>query len=177
MLQNCSLLPIPSRPLGSFPRIELHRPQASRHIVQFYENDRFIIENVSFLAANSLRNGDSSVLIATGPHLNRIDERLSSSGFDLREIPNRGRYIALDAAESSHNFWSTIGPTTQNLTKSSAKLSATRPGKARMVLSSRSVKWWLSFALPIGCPLLCVSNSCGTIWPGRTDFRCVAHIP
>jgi hypothetical protein len=84
--------------------LELHRPQACRHIVQFYENDRFIIDNVSFLAATSLRNGNSSLLIATGPHLNHIEERLSSSGFHLGEFRDCERYLALDAAETLSQF-------------------------------------------------------------------------
>jgi len=84
--------------------LELPHWQASRHVVQFYEDDRFVIENVSFMAARSLSSGDSSVLIATRPHLDRIESKLSDAGFDLCELHRARRYIALDAAETLSQF-------------------------------------------------------------------------
>src|SRR5579863_4537796 len=90
--------------IRSLDFLELQRPQARRHIVQFYEDDQVIIESVSFLVANSLSNGDSSILIATSSHLRQIEQRLANAGFDLREFREGERYFALDAAETLTQF-------------------------------------------------------------------------
>jgi MEDS: MEthanogen/methylotroph, DcmR Sensory domain len=92
--------------LLSVPRINcpdllaLHKPETSGHVVQFYEDDTFVIENVSYLAAKSLTAGDSSFLVATGSHFDGIQKRLTSCGLDLNRFREAGRYVALDAAET-----------------------------------------------------------------------------
>ncbi len=97
--------------------LDLPRPQASRHIVQFYEDETFVIENVSFMVARSLSSGDSSILIATRPHLDRMEAKLSDAGFDLRELHRAQRYIALDAAETLSRFLLISGLTKQSSKK------------------------------------------------------------
>jgi superfamily I DNA/RNA helicase len=84
--------------------LALHRPRAAGHVVQFYESDRFLIENISYLAANSLKAGDPSVLVGTRPHLDGIEERLIESGLDLARLQEAGRYVALDAAATLSQF-------------------------------------------------------------------------
>jgi hypothetical protein len=78
--------------------LALHRSQSAGHIVQFYENDAIVIEIVSYIASNSLQAGNSSIVITTRPHLERIEEQLIASGRDLGEPQKIGHYIALDAA-------------------------------------------------------------------------------
>jgi hypothetical protein len=70
-----------------------------RHIVQFYENDAFIIENVVALVGNDLNEGGASIFAATPPHLEGIATRLSATGLDLEMLRKEGRYVELDAAE------------------------------------------------------------------------------
>jgi hypothetical protein len=73
----------------------LHNPETLGHFVQFYEDDVFMVENVSYLVGRSLSAGNSSVLIATESHLNLIENRLAD--LDLKELRAAGRYVALDA--------------------------------------------------------------------------------
>src|ERR1700694_4483116 len=84
--------------------LALHKPETSGHVVQFYEDDTFMIENVSYLVAKSLTAGDSSVLVATETHLDRIQTRLTSCGLVLNRFREVGRYVALDAAETLSQF-------------------------------------------------------------------------
>jgi MEDS: MEthanogen/methylotroph, DcmR Sensory domain len=78
----------------------LHNPETSGHFVQFYVDDAFVIENVSYLAERALSAGNSSVLIATESHLRAIENRLTQSGVDLEQP----RYVALDAESTLSRF-------------------------------------------------------------------------
>jgi MEDS: MEthanogen/methylotroph, DcmR Sensory domain len=79
--------------------LAFHRPEsAGQHCVQFYEQDSFLVEYISYLAANALETGSSSVLIATASHLSAIEKRLAPVGLD--QFRDAGRYVALDAAET-----------------------------------------------------------------------------
>jgi hypothetical protein len=80
--------------------LELHRPESAQHFVQFYEDDSFVIGNIAYLAAKALEAGDSSVIVATDPHLNAIAERLLSFGLDLEGPRESGRYAAVDAGQA-----------------------------------------------------------------------------
>jgi MEDS: MEthanogen/methylotroph, DcmR Sensory domain len=84
--------------------LSLHKAESAQHIVQFYEDDSSIIENVSFLAAKALAAGDSTVLVATEFHLERIRERLRSYALNLDALNESGRFLAVDAAETLARF-------------------------------------------------------------------------
>jgi DcmR-like sensory protein len=90
--------------------LALHRPQVVGHVVQFYNNDKFLIENVSYLATKSLGAGDASILVATRSHLDRIEERFIESGLDIAGLRKAGRYIPLDAAATLSQFLLADGP-------------------------------------------------------------------
>jgi hypothetical protein len=77
-----------------------HRSHGAGHIVQFYDSDVVVIENVSNLAECSLRAGDATILIATMAHLDSIERRLGSAGLDLGSLRASGLLIALDAADT-----------------------------------------------------------------------------
>jgi hypothetical protein len=84
--------------------LRLHRPESAQHIVQFYEDESFIIENVSFVAAKAFAAGDSSVLVATDSHLEQIRERLAFVDLNLEALREAGRYVAVDANEALSRF-------------------------------------------------------------------------
>jgi MEDS: MEthanogen/methylotroph, DcmR Sensory domain len=73
-------------------------------MVEFYEDDSAVIENVAYLAEKSLREGSSTVLIATPEHRARIHERLLRSGLDLEAAREAGQYVTLDAAATMAQF-------------------------------------------------------------------------
>ena len=59
---------------------------SSSHLVQFYENDAYLVDSVSRTIGESLENGDGAVIIATRAHREALEERLTTNGLDLRSI-------------------------------------------------------------------------------------------
>jgi MEDS: MEthanogen/methylotroph, DcmR Sensory domain len=84
--------------------LRLYRPESAQHIVQFYEDELVIIENVAFLSANALDAGHSSVLIATEPHLQRIATRMTDFGINPDSIKESGRFVAVEAGQALSRF-------------------------------------------------------------------------
>lgn len=80
--------------------LPLLRPETRGHVVQFYEHDAFLVENVTYLVGKSLSAGDSSVLVATSSHVGSMEKLLMRRGFDLKSLRAAGRYVALDANET-----------------------------------------------------------------------------
>jgi hypothetical protein len=85
--------------------LRLHMPESSsQHLVQFYEDESSIVENVAYLAARTLASGDSSVVVATEAHLEQIWQRLAFSSLDLEAAQESGRYVTIDASKALSKF-------------------------------------------------------------------------
>jgi hypothetical protein len=98
-LRHGNLIALP-RDRGCPELLRLHEPESAQHLVQFYEDESFVIENVSYLAANALASGGSAVIAATAPHLEQIRERLAASALNLDAARDSDRYVTLDAAKA-----------------------------------------------------------------------------
>jgi PAS domain S-box-containing protein len=76
------------------------------HSVQFYEQEDFLLDEVSGFIGAGLQAGQVGLVIATRPHLEGLERRLkaghASSGRDSSWGPDR--YVALDAAETLSKF-------------------------------------------------------------------------
>lgn len=77
---------------------------SSEHLVQFYEDEAFLIKSVSEFVAAGLGIGEKVVIIATGPHRAGIDQALIKAGLDPETARSRGNYLALDAASTLAGF-------------------------------------------------------------------------
>ena len=77
------------------PRTEHHA-----HVVQFYSEDKFLLEELSQFIGTALRAGSSAVIIATRGHADNLGQRLNNQGIDLAKAVADGRYVALDASET-----------------------------------------------------------------------------
>jgi len=84
----------------SAPCVDWREIGPSEHLVQFYETDAFLLEGVSYFIGSALRAGDAAIIVATEAHRAGIEERLQTDGLDLAAARARGRYVALDAAET-----------------------------------------------------------------------------
>lgn len=85
--------------------LRLHKPESSsQHLVQFYEDESSIVENVAYLAARTLASGDSSVIVATEAHVEQIRQRLASSSLDLDAARKSGRYVTVDSSKALSKF-------------------------------------------------------------------------
>lgn len=80
--------------------LRLHRPESAEHFVQFYQDDSFVIDNISYLTAKALEAGDSAIMIATDSHLTALEARLRSFGIELDLLRESARYTALSAADA-----------------------------------------------------------------------------
>ena len=68
------------------------------HLVQFYEEDGFLIEEVSAFLGAGLDAGQGGLVIATSPHRAEIDRRVAAGAV----APDQ--YVSLDASETVSRF-------------------------------------------------------------------------
>lgn len=68
------------------------------HFVQFCETDAFLVQSVSKFISTGLMEGDATIILATQPHREGIEEQLKAEGLTLTVARARGKYMALDAA-------------------------------------------------------------------------------
>lgn len=73
---------------------------ARRHEVGFYFDDGLLVDQVAQFIGAALRSGNAAIVLATSWHRDSIVTKLQAQGFDLGAAIERGRYIALDAAEA-----------------------------------------------------------------------------
>jgi signal transduction histidine kinase len=70
------------------------------HVVQFYGQDGFLIDELSRFIGTALRTGESAVVIATMEHRDGLARKLKAQGLDTTKAFAQGRYVSLDAAET-----------------------------------------------------------------------------
>jgi len=71
----------------------------SAHTVQFYREDRFLVEALTQYIGTALTNGDAAIVIATEAHIAALARDLHANGFDIAKAVAEGRYQSFDAAE------------------------------------------------------------------------------
>jgi MEDS: MEthanogen/methylotroph, DcmR Sensory domain len=74
------------------------------HVVQFYSEDRFLLDELPHFIGAALAAGNSAVVIATRGHADSLSQRLKEQGIDLDLAIADGRYVAFDAAETLARF-------------------------------------------------------------------------
>lgn len=74
------------------------------HVVQFYSDDSFLLEELRHVIGTALTGGSSAVILATRSHNDSLTDRLKRDGLDLTKIATEGRYQALDATEVLSQF-------------------------------------------------------------------------
>src|SRR5579863_6007759 len=72
----------------------------SAHVVQFYGEDGFLLDELSRFIGTALGAGEAAVVIATREHREGLAARLNAWGLDTTKAIAQGRYITLDAAET-----------------------------------------------------------------------------
>ncbi|HEX9987628.1 MAG TPA: ATP-binding protein [Chloroflexia bacterium] len=74
------------------------------HRVQFYDDDAFLLDELSRSIGSALGAGDSAIVIATKEHREGLAQRLEARGLDITRAAGEGRYVSLDAAETLSKF-------------------------------------------------------------------------
>src|SRR5579864_704799 len=91
-------------PVGSVPGNMLGSGDEKSHIVQFYDDDSFLIETLGRSLVPILAGGDSAVVIGTAQHRLALAQALEAGGINVSEAAKAGRYVAQDASESLAQF-------------------------------------------------------------------------
>jgi PAS domain S-box-containing protein len=94
----------------STPSLDWSEIGDGEHFVQFYENDKHLINSASAYVARALVSGEGAVIIATGDHRNRIQRILKRRGIDVAAARESGQYLALDAAQTLAQFMTAGSP-------------------------------------------------------------------
>lgn len=87
--------------------IESHRTEGCQphdHVVNFYDTDDDLVDDVGQALADGLSAGEAVVVIATAAHRDSLAAKLIEHGIDLVAARDAGRYRALDAAETLAAF-------------------------------------------------------------------------
>jgi signal transduction histidine kinase len=74
------------------------------HGVQFYSQDKFLIDELSEYIGNALRSGDAAIVVCTGQHRDSLLQSLSTRGLAAGEVMEQGRFVVLDARQMLDTF-------------------------------------------------------------------------
>jgi PAS domain S-box-containing protein len=74
------------------------------HVVQFYQEDRLLIEELASLIGTSLVSGDAAIVVATKAHRQALARNLMAHGMNIFKATAEGRYLAIDAEETLAQF-------------------------------------------------------------------------
>src|ERR1700732_619866 len=80
------------------------------HVVQFYGEDGFLLDELSRFIGTALGAGEGAIVIATKEHRNGLEQRLKAWGLDTTQAVLQGRYVSLDAAETLAKIMQGDGP-------------------------------------------------------------------
>ena len=89
---------------SSIPTTLVRSSVPHHHEVQFYEDDRILLDGLSRTIGSALGAGDSAIVIATKPHRKALNELMNARGLNVPLAVQQGRYIQLDAAETLSKF-------------------------------------------------------------------------
>jgi signal transduction histidine kinase/ActR/RegA family two-component response regulator len=71
--------------------------QDGEHVVQFYEDDVYLVDVVAPFLARGLNNGEQVIVLATGVHRAQLAAKLASLGGDVHAETRAGRITMRDA--------------------------------------------------------------------------------
>jgi signal transduction histidine kinase len=77
-----------------------------RHGVQFYSQDKFLLQELSEYIGNALRAGEAAIVVATEEHRGGLLPWLTAQGLDVAELLEQGRFVAMDAEQVLATFMS-----------------------------------------------------------------------
>lgn len=83
-----------------------HQHGDHQHGVQFYSQDKFLLEELSEYIGNALRGQDAAIVVATDAHRNGLLQWLTVQGLDVAALIERGRLVLMDAAQLLATFMS-----------------------------------------------------------------------
>lgn len=98
-LDRPQTLPFPPAPQIEPPADWTHVPR-SEHLVEFYDDESFLVQSVAAFIAAGLEQGEAGLIIATAAHGQAICERLGLLGLDIHALQASQKLQLLDAADT-----------------------------------------------------------------------------
>src|SRR5437667_12016940 len=99
-----SRIETPQSAISFAPPTQWHDHDYHGHVVQFYSEDEFLVDAISRFFGVSLAAGDAAIVLATKTHREGIARKRKELGLDVTSSEPKGRYFALDAAETLSPF-------------------------------------------------------------------------
>lgn len=93
-------LPVMDTSLAPVAPWAQHDHNLHGHVVQFYSENRSLIETLGNYIGTALESGDAAIIIATRSHREELVEELKARGLNVAAAVEEGRYVPLDAAET-----------------------------------------------------------------------------
>src|SRR5580658_6512847 len=75
-----------------------------QHGVQFYSQDKFLLEELSEYIGSALRAGQAAVVVATDAHRNGLLQWLTAQRLDVAALLEQGRLVVTDAEQLLTTF-------------------------------------------------------------------------
>lgn len=88
----------------SKPPLDTRHSEPAAHSVQFYADDRFLLNAAARFLAHALTRGEAGVVIATQEHRRGIAEQLQARGIDVARARETDQYVEVDADEMLSNI-------------------------------------------------------------------------
>lgn len=76
----------------------------SEHLLQIYDSEQVFLDTLEGFVTGGLRSGDGVIVIATTDHLDRLEERMLTTGFDLEAARDSRQLTALRAEDVLAQF-------------------------------------------------------------------------
>lgn len=77
-----------------------------QHGVQFYSQDKFLLEELSRYSGDALRAGDGAIVVATEEHRDSLLQWLTAQALDIHALLEQGRLVITDAGQLLATFMS-----------------------------------------------------------------------
>jgi PAS domain S-box-containing protein len=74
------------------------------HVVRFYGEDSYLVQEWSLLVGTALVNGDAVIVVATETHRYALARELKARGLEVARALAEGRYVPLDASQILSRF-------------------------------------------------------------------------
>ncbi len=74
------------------------------HVVLFYDSAERLVTTVARFVADGLSAGETSVIVATAPHIVAFEDAMAASGVDLSAARADGSLLIIDAAQAMARF-------------------------------------------------------------------------
>lgn len=78
--------------------------RATEHIVHFYGDETFFLQELTEYALEALKANEAAVIIATAEHRRELDARLVARGIQMDRVRREGLYLEADAARTLAKF-------------------------------------------------------------------------